>query len=84
MSTYLVAIGLSKLFSLLKSGFEPTGSNIQLTVRHFVALSLSLSPFYLFVKIDTLINVKQIAFGNKEDFTLENGNLCFIETLHKQ
>ena len=33
-----------------------------------------------------LINVKQIAFGNKNKthYWLENGSLGFIETLHKQ
>ena len=30
------------------------------------------------------INVKKIAFGNKEHTILEYGSLGFIETLHKQ
>ena len=31
-----------------------------------------------------VINVKKIAFRNKEHTRLENGSLGFIETLHKQ
>ena len=41
--------------------------------------------FILLVTIFYKLNIKKIAFGNKEHTTdLENGSFCFIETLHKQ
>ena len=36
-----------------------------------------------YVKVQ-YINVKNIAFGNRERITIENGRLGFIETIHKQ
>ena len=45
---------------------------------------MHLQPVLKFPFFSYRINVKKIAFGNKEHTTEENGSFGFVETLHKQ